>query len=122
MALLRVTTIRDARAAANIVSSCGVGTAYDLGGVESTQKLYGGLHVTGVCSTEQSFQAFIESATSSGFASPTTRMTFTAVSVRDGEIPTPTTGSSEDVFWRQSWIQTTSADAGTNFLGWLSIR
>ena len=43
MAIIRTVPLKDATSTA--MTSCGVGTAYDVGGMFSGQKLYGGLHI-----------------------------------------------------------------------------
>ena len=94
------------------------GTAFDLGVVSSCQRLIGVLHVTQV-SARSIFT--IQSATSSGFTAPTTRITFTETTAIRGELPTPVSGPIADHnFWRASW--TFSSSGSQKFLVGMAIR
>lgn len=56
------------------------GTAYQLGALSAGKKLYAVLHVTRVDSGSDELDVVIQSASSSGFSSPATRITFGTMS------------------------------------------
>jgi|SRR3990167_876375 len=83
------------------VSATGNGTAYQLGAVGASQKLYGVLHVverTG----DRTLTAIIQSDIS-GFGTPTTRITFAQQSAIGYEYATPVAGAITDDYWRTAW-------------------
>jgi hypothetical protein len=102
-----------------LLASCGEGTVFSLGPILSTEFLYAGLHVVTYCST-QTFQAFIEGATSSG-ASWSTVGTMTALTSRSGEFTSPVAVSTDMDLFRASWTMTTSADNGAGVVIWMAI-
>lgn len=123
MALARSIPLKDATATA--VSSGANGTAYDLSGViAANRKLYAALHVT--TQTTDSFQAFIQSATSSGFTAATTEFIFTARTSRGAEWASSggvTIGSTDRTFWRTRFtLSTVSNGPSVKFVDWISIR
>lgn len=94
------------------------GTAFDLGTVSSCQRLIGVLHVTQI-SARSIFT--IQSATSSGFTSPSTRITFTETTAIGAELPTPVAGPIADhSFWRGTF--TMSSSGAQKFLLGMAIR
>lgn len=64
------------------------------------QSLYADLHVIAASGTTPSMTVTIQSATTVGFASPTTRATFTAVNAPSSQWITPVPGAITDGFWR----------------------
>ena len=76
MALVRVTALKDFRA--NALSTTDVSTGHQLGALTTGQFVYGGLHLTSASlgTTARMFDAVIQSATASGFGSPSNRITF----------------------------------------------
>ena len=125
MSLLRVVPLKDATVTA--LSSGGNGTAYDLSSLltsGATQKLYAGLHV--IAQSTDSFQVFIQSASSSGFATATTEFIFAAQTSRQAQWGTSpnlaTVGSTDRKFFRTRWTLSTGSNAPTvKFLDWVSI-
>lgn len=108
MSIIRAIAIQDATGTA-VATTCGVGSAYDLGAVEDGQTAYAAQHVlTSSPSASNTIQFKVYSASSSGagFATgETLRFTFTAAACRLGEWGTPVTGAftSCQKFWRTQW-------------------
>lgn len=127
MALVRAVPLKDGTQ--SILSSGANGTAYDLSSLFTsggTQKLYAGLHLTMACSTD-AFQAFIQSASSSGFATATTEIIFNAMTSRGAQWGTSpgvvTISSTDRKYFRTRWTLATGSNApGVKFLDWVSIR
>jgi hypothetical protein len=123
MAIIRSVPLKDATSTA--MTSCGVGTAYDVGGVYAGQKLYAGLHV--LSSSTGGLLVRIQGSSSSGFGAGkfTSHVAFTQNSCRFGEWATPlTTGtvtSTHRQFWRAEWGMTTSGES-YKFLPWMGIQ
>jgi hypothetical protein len=63
MAIIRSVPLKDATSTA--MTSCGVGTAYDVGAVTAGEKLYGGLHI--LSSSTGALVVRIQGSSSSGF-------------------------------------------------------
>lgn len=130
MALTRAIALKDASTGA--LSSGAVGTAYDLSSIYTSgagQKLFAGLHLLMTCSTAlgpESFQAFIQSASSSGFATATTEFIFTAMTSRGAQWASSagvTIGSTDRKYWRARWTLSTASNApSVKFIEWVSIR
>lgn len=91
----------------------GTGTGQQLGALAAGQQLYAALHVLSVAGTGgPAITVAIESDTTSGFAAPTTRLTFAAATALGGQIlrvPGPVT----DTWWRPKW---TITGTGPSFL------
>ena len=123
MAIIRSVPLKDATSTA--MTSCGVGTAYDVGGVYAGKKLYAGLHV--LSSSTGGLLVRIQGSSSSGFGAGkfTSHVAFTQNSCRFGEWATPlTTGtvtSTHRKFWRAEWGMTTSGES-YKFLPWMGIQ
>lgn len=83
-------------------TTTGTGTARQLGALSTSQALYVTLHVLSVSGTTPSITVAIESDDSSGFASATTRATFTAATDRAGQT-VKISGAVTDDWWRASW-------------------
>lgn len=126
----RVTALYDATPVANTLSSgITTGTAYQpVSTITSTQSVYGGFHVTALSTTlAATISAVIQAATSSGFSSPTSVITFGAQSCKYGTWATPVAGntlSTNLLFWRtQITVSTgTSTGAQANGLVWYAIQ
>jgi hypothetical protein len=83
------------------VSSSGNGTAYNLGQVSASQKLYAGIHVLSVSGTgTPTITGKIQSDNLEGFGSPTDRITFAAKTAIGSEWATPVSGAITDGWWR----------------------
>ncbi len=123
MAIIRSVPLKDATTTA--MTSCGVGTAYDVGGVYAGQKLYAGLHV--LSSSTGGLLVRIQGSSSSGFGAGkfTSHVAFTQNSCRFGEWATPlttdTVTSTHRQFWRAEWGMTTSGES-YKFLPWMGIQ
>lgn len=123
MSLVRAVALKDA--SQNSLSSGANGTAYDLSSVMyAGARLYAGLHV--VSQTTDSFQAFVQSATSSGFTAATTEVIFSAQTSRQAQWGTSAgvaIGSTDRIYWRSRFTLSTGSNApSVKFLEWVSIR
>lgn len=123
MALARAIPLKDATQVAQ--TSGGNGVAFDLSSViRAGARLFAGIHVT--TQSTDSLQAFIQSATSSGFTAATTEFIFGARTSRGAEWATSggaVIGSTDRIFWRTRWTLSTGSNAPTtNFIDWVSIR
>ena len=83
-------------------TASGSSTPQNLGAVLSTEKLYATLHAF-AASAADTLDIIIESDVDAGFASPTTRATFTQITAAAGEWITPVVGPITDTWWRISW-------------------
>lgn len=93
-------------------SASGNGTALQLGAVGDSQKLFGALHVLSAAGTTPTLDVVAESDDASGFASPTTRISFAQQTGIGFEWATPVAGPITDDWWRLSW---TLGGAGPSF-------
>lgn len=98
--LVRGTVVHNAAVAGD-----GSGSAYNLGAVSSTQYLYACLHVLAISGT---LDVVVESDTS-GFPSPTTRITFAQASAVGAQLATRVAGAITDTFWRVSYTRSGTA-------------
>jgi hypothetical protein len=123
MAIIRSVPLKDATATA--LTSCGVGTAYDVGAVTAGEKLYGGLHV--LSSSTGGITVRIQGSSSSGFGAGkfTSHISFSAQTSLGGQWATPlSTGSVTSThrqFWRAEWGMTTSGES-YKVLPWMGIQ
>lgn len=123
MGIIRAIPLKNATDTA--LTSCGVGTAFDLGAVTANESLYAGLHLLSSSTGNITFR--IQGSSSSGFGVGkfTSHVAFTAQSSRGGQWATPvTTGtitSTHQQFWRAEWSLTTSGDS-YKALPWMSIQ
>lgn len=108
--LMNTTVLTNTTAA----TTSGNGTAANLGDVTATGNLYAVLHVTNT-NASGTLDVLLQSDSSSGFASPTTQVTFTQVGTSVvGEYATPvTTSSTGDIWWRANY--TISATGGPSY-------
>ena len=110
MPIIRAVPLKDATVTA--MTSCGVGTAYDVGGVSSS---IGALVVR------------IQGSSSSGFGAGkfTSHVAFTSQTSLGGQWATPlstgTVTSTFQKFWRAEWAMTTSGES-YKFLPWMGIQ
>lgn len=111
--ITRVTALKDFLATA--LSTSQNGTAFDLGGVASGEKLYSALHLTqGFNSTARVLVAKVQSASSSGFAAPADRATFALSTAVGSSWAPPASGFSTDHrFWRSDFTMSTGPSNST---------
>lgn len=83
-------------------TATGTGTIIQLGAVPTGQSLISALHVLSVTGTTPAITVTIQSAATAGFASPTTRLTFTTASAISGEV-LRVAGPITDQYWRANW-------------------
>jgi len=123
MAIIRSVPLKDATTTA--LTSCGVGTAYDVGGVAAGQKLYGGLHI--LSSSTGALVVRLQGSSSSGFGAGkfTSHIAFTSQTSLGAQWATPlstsTITSTHRQFWRAEWGMTTSGES-YKFLPWMGIQ
>jgi hypothetical protein len=123
MAIVRAIALKNATETA--LTSCGVGTAFDLGGVDAGEKLYAGLHI--LSSSTGALVVRVQGSSSSGFGAGkfTSHVAFTSQTSLGGQWATPlTTGSVTSTFrqfWRAEWGMTTSGES-YDALAWMSIQ
>lgn len=87
-------------------TATGTGTGLNLGAVASGDRLYASLHVLSVAGTTPSITARVESDDTSGFASPTTQLTFTAATAQSGETLRTAGTDITDTWYRLAWTIT----------------
>jgi hypothetical protein len=123
MAIIRSVPLKDATTTA--MTSCGVGTAYDVGGVYAGKKLYGGLHI--LSSSTGALVVRIQGSSSSGFGAGkfTSHIAFTSQTSLGAQwaspLSTSTITSTHRQFWRAEWGMTTSGES-YKFLPWMGIQ
>lgn len=83
-------------------TTTGNGTAVQLGAVLATQRMYANLHVMSVSGTTPSITVALQSNVDNTFGSPTTRLTFAADTVLDGQALS-VLGPITDTWWRATW-------------------
>lgn len=91
-------------------TATGTGTIVQIGAVPALRAMRASLHVLSVAGTTPTFAAILQSAATAGFASPTTRATFTTVNVaaggRSAEYVASVAGPITDAYWRISYTIT----------------
>jgi len=86
------------------VTVTGNGTAFQLGAVGATQKVYASLHVLrGVSGTAPTLNVKLQSAPASNFAAPTDRITFSQAIAAGAQWGAPASGAITDTWWRAVW-------------------
>lgn len=118
MALVRVMPLKNFQTTS--VSTTDVSTGYQMGGMTSGERMYAGLHLTCATlgTTARMLVMIIQSATASGFGSPTTRATFTRSTAIGAEWATPVAApSTENLWWRANWTLSTAASTGGTWKG-----
>lgn len=97
----------------------GNGTARQLGLVTASKKLYMGLHVVSASGSSPTLDVLIQSDALEGFASPTTRGTFTQAGAITSQWLTPVAGAiADDDWWRVNY---TIGGGGPSFTFIVSI-
>ena len=78
MALVRVTALKNFLSTSSLLSTTDVSTGYQVGAATTGQSFYAGLNLTEATlgTTARMLVMTVQSATASGFGSPTTRATF----------------------------------------------
>ena len=123
MAIIRSVPLKDATSTA--MTSCGVGSAYDVGAVTAGENLYGGLHI--LSSSTGALVVRIQGSSSSGFGAGkfTSHIAFTSQTSLGAQWATPlstsTITSTDRQFWRAEWGMTTSGES-YKFLPWMGIQ
>ncbi|NUP16565.1 MAG: hypothetical protein HOZ81_10750 [Streptomyces sp.] len=84
-------------------TATGTGTGLNLGAIAANKRLYASLHVLSVAGTTPSLTARVESSVDNTFASPTTRLTFTAASAVSGQTLRTDGTAITDTWWRVAW-------------------
>lgn len=113
MGLVRVTALKDFRNTG--LSTTDQTTGYQLGAPSTGTRVYFGMHLTSASlgTTQRILAMSIQSATASGFGSPSTRAQFTMSTVHGAEWATPVGGlSTEHTWWRAVWSLTTAVTTG----------
>lgn len=87
-------------------TASGTGAALNVGAVAAGKRLYAALHVLSVSGTTPSITVRVESDDGSGFASPTTRLTFDAATAVGGQILRTDGTAITDTWWRVAWTIT----------------
>lgn len=97
--LIRGDILEDASAA---ITSTGTGTAQQTGAVAASQKVYGILQVMEASGTDPTLDVVVQSDDASGFAAPTSRITFAQATDVTSEWKS-TDGAITDDWWRVSY-------------------
>ncbi|NUP45346.1 MAG: hypothetical protein HOY76_52050 [Streptomyces sp.] len=85
-------------------TATGTGTGLNLGAVAAGKRMYASLHVLSVAGTgTPTITARVESSVDNTFASPTTRLTFTAATAVGGQILRTDGTAITDTWWRVAW-------------------
>jgi hypothetical protein len=85
-------------------TASGTGTGLNLGAVATNKRMYTSLHVLSVAGTATpTITARVESSVDNTFASPTTRLTFTAATAVGGQILRTAGTAITDTWWRVAW-------------------
>ena len=83
-------------------TATGNGTAFQLGAVSATQKLYAALHVVAAAGTTPTLDVSVQSDNAQGFASPAAQITFTQATAIASEWK-ELAGAVADDWWRVSF-------------------
>ena len=113
-------TIRGMILKAGTLTSTGNGTAYQVGAVGSTQKVYAALHVL-AASASDTLDVIIESADLENMAGATTRFTFTQATAITSQYMTPVAVAITDDWWRVGYT-IGGADTSFTFVVVLGIK
>jgi hypothetical protein len=84
-------------------TATGTGTPLEMGGVLAGKRMYAALHVLSVAGTTPSITARVESSVDNTFASPTTRLTFSAATAIGGQALRTDGTAISDTWWRIAW-------------------
>lgn len=102
-------------------TATGTGTGLNLGAVTVGKRMYAALHVLSVSGTTPSITARVESSVDNTFASPTTRLTFTAATAVGGQALRTDGTAITDTWWRIAWTISGTTPSFL-FVGSLGIR
>ncbi len=102
-------------------TATGNGTVFNIGAVAAGQFLYAVLHVPAI-SGGPTITIKVQSAPTVGFAAPTDRITFTAVTVKGSQWAVPIAGAITDAFWRATWTFTGGASPSITFIVNVAIQ
>jgi len=83
-------------------ATSGSGVARQLGAVSSSQTVYAALHVVAASGTTPTLDVIVESDDASGFATPTTRLTFAQTAGKTAGWQSAA-GAIADDWWRVGW-------------------
>lgn len=122
MALVRMSALKDFRDTG--LSTTDVTTGHQLGALSSGQKVYAAVHLTSASlgTTARMLVMTVQSATASGFGSPTARASFALSTLAGAEWATPVGGlSTEHSWWRASWALSTAASTGGVWKGLVEV-
>lgn len=103
------------------------GDPFNLGGAATSEGLYAALHVTAISTgLAASVTAIVQAASSSGFGTSSTRVTFTAQSTKGAQLATmilPSALSTDQPWYRTRITQSTGSSTGaqSNGLVWMAI-
>ena len=123
MPIIRAVPLKDATVTA--LTSCGVGSAYDVGGVYAGVELYAGLHI--LSSSTGALVVRVQGSSSSGFGAGkfTSHVAFTSQTSLGAQWATPLSTASItstfQQFWRAEWGMTTSGES-YKFIPWVGIQ
>lgn len=84
-----------------VKTASGDGTAFQVGAVSTTQKLYAALHVIAASGT---LDVKLQSDNVEGFGTPTDQITFAQKSAIGSEWATPVSGPIDDDWWRVNYV------------------
>ncbi|GIH29093.1 hypothetical protein Aph01nite_74030 [Acrocarpospora phusangensis] len=91
-------------------TATGTGTGLNLGALAEGQRMFAALHVLSIAGTDTpTITARVESDADNTWATPTTRATFAAATVRGGQFIASTAGPVTDTWWRIAWTITGTA-------------
>lgn len=94
------------------LASSGNSTGRQLGALSSSQTMWAAIHVTGVGSGAQTFDAIVQSDDNGSFTSATNRITFTQLTAIGSELKS-VVGAVADDYWRINYTITGSTPAFT---------
>lgn len=116
MALIRAIPLKDFLATALSTSGNTVAANYTTQPPTSGQKIYAALHLTAV-STGRTLVMTVQSASSSGFGSLTTEISFALTSERGSTWKTATAPSTDRPWRRATWVLSTAASTAGSWNG-----
>lgn len=102
-------------------TTTGNGTVFNIGAVAAGQALFAVLHVPAI-SGGPSVTIKVQSAPTVGFAAPTDRITFTAVTTKGSQWAVPVAGAITDAFWRATWTFTGGSSPSITFIVNVAIQ
>lgn len=94
--------VRGTVMAASTITATGTGTITQLGAVSATQRVYAAVHTLTAGGTTPTITVKVQSAAAVGFATPTDRLTFSAINSKTGAALSAT-GAITDQYWRATW-------------------